>query len=86
MDKLRNKGYDINLLHITEVWPFPRDPVIQAIEASEKFFVVENNSLGQMAHLIQAETQKTPSDNILRFDGRPMTPNYIIKRFEEVNS
>ena len=40
--------------------------------------MIENNATGQLAHLIRAETGKKASGNVLKYDGRPFTPEYII--------
>ena len=85
VDILRREGFDVNLLHITEVWPFPRIAVSEAIDVAKRFFVAESNSMGQMAHLIKAETGRETTGKILRFDGRPITPSYLINKFKEVN-
>ena len=84
-DRLRVEGFDVNLLHLTEIWPFPREAVSKAIDAAEKSLVVENNATGQMAHLIRAETGKEATGKILRFDGRPMTPDYLVQKFKELS-
>jgi 2-oxoglutarate ferredoxin oxidoreductase subunit alpha len=83
---LRVAGFNVKMLHLTEIWPFPKEAVFRAIEDVEKFFVIESNATGQMAHLIRAETGKEATGRILRFDGRPMTPSYIVQKFKELNS
>jgi 2-oxoglutarate ferredoxin oxidoreductase subunit alpha len=40
---------------------------------------VENNATGQLAHLIRAETGKEVKGKILKYDGRPFTPDYIMR-------
>jgi hypothetical protein len=39
--------------------------------------------MGQMAHLIRAETGIEVNKKILRFDGRPLTPQYILREFRK---
>lgn len=76
---LRKQGLNINLLHFTELWPFPAHAVTNLISEFEKIFVVENNATGQFADLFVSETGRKISGNILKYDGRPFTPDYIVK-------
>ena len=40
---------------------------------------MESNATGQLAWLIRAETGQQVNGNILKFDGRPLTPSIIIE-------
>ncbi len=84
VDILNADGPQANLLHIVDVWPFPTDPVAEALEAAKKTIVVENNYTGQMAQLIRMATGHQVSGRILKYDGRPFSPEYILSHFEEV--
>jgi 2-oxoglutarate ferredoxin oxidoreductase subunit alpha len=77
VDLLRAGGIDANLLHISELWPFPRKTVSDHLERAERSFVVEGNATGQLARLIRSETGHMASGSILKFDGRPLTPAII---------
>ena len=48
------------------------------MDKAQNNYVIENNATGQLAHLIRAETGKKASGNVLKYDGRPFTPEYII--------
>jgi len=65
------------MLHLNELWPFPAEPVADALSRAHNSYVIENNATGQLAHLIKAETGCDVSGRILKFDGRPFTPAYI---------
>jgi 2-oxoglutarate ferredoxin oxidoreductase subunit alpha len=39
---------------------------------------VENNATAQFARLLRAETGHQVSGSILKFDGRPFSPTYIL--------
>jgi 2-oxoglutarate/2-oxoacid ferredoxin oxidoreductase subunit alpha len=67
-----------NLLHLSELWPFPVKAVSDAIEKARRLVAVEVNATGQLATLIRAQTGRA-MDMILRYDGRPFTPEYIIE-------
>ncbi|MCX6005355.1 MAG: 2-oxoacid:acceptor oxidoreductase subunit alpha [Chloroflexi bacterium] len=78
MSILRHQGLNINLLHFTEIWPLPAREVADMLSNALKIYVVENNATGQFANLLQSETGIKISGTILKFDGRPFTPQYII--------
>jgi 2-oxoglutarate ferredoxin oxidoreductase subunit alpha len=77
VDLLRKEGASVNMLHLNELWPFPRKAVIDAVSKARNSYVIENNAAGQIAQLIKAETGHDVSGRILKFDGRPFTPAYI---------
>jgi 2-oxoglutarate ferredoxin oxidoreductase subunit alpha len=82
-DTLRKEGKAINLLHFSELWPFPAEAVAKAIDNSHFSYVVENNATGQLARLIRAETGKEVSGKILKFDGRPFTPASFVEQVKK---
>ncbi|MFC1964256.1 2-oxoacid:acceptor oxidoreductase subunit alpha, partial [Chloroflexota bacterium] len=77
-DILRRGGASINLLHLNELWPFPAKAVARIMDKAERCYVVESNATGQLARLIRAETGKKASGQVLKYDGRPLTPAYIV--------
>jgi 2-oxoglutarate ferredoxin oxidoreductase subunit alpha len=84
VDMLRKDDVDCNLLHYSEVWPFDKEAAINALNSSKFSFVVENNSTGQFADLIAQETGKLVNTRILKWDGRPFSPEYIVREFSKV--
>jgi len=83
IDILRKEGKDVNLLHFNELWPFPTADVSNILDKSNYSFVIENNATGQLARLIKAETGKTVTGLILKYDGRPFTPALIAQRVKQ---
>ncbi len=79
VDSLRDDGLDANLLHLSELWPFPAQAVAQALEKAGRSLVVESNATGQLARLVRSETGIKVGGSILKFDGRPFTPAYIVR-------
>jgi len=77
MDILRDKDFSVNMFHLNELWPFPKEAVADALSTAHHSYVIENNATGQLARLIKAETGQDVSGKILKFDGRPFTPAYI---------
>jgi len=81
---LRGKGIAANHLHFSEIWPFPVDAVTHALNDDEaRSIVIESNATSQMAELIRRETGIKVSDSILRYDGRPISPKYIIDHLKK---
>lgn len=80
VDILSREGASINAIHLSEVWPFPADAMMDALKDSKNTYVVENNATGQLAHLIRTETGFMVSGRIPKFDGRPFTPAIIADR------
>jgi 2-oxoglutarate/2-oxoacid ferredoxin oxidoreductase subunit alpha len=67
------------LVHLSELWPFPRDAVAKALAGVNRLIIVEGNAVGQLARLLRRETGLTPDHLILRYDGLPFTPEYILR-------
>ena len=84
VDILRKEGNSVNMIHLNELWPFPRKAIIDAISKAQNSYVIENNATGQVARLIRAETGYNVGRQILKFDGRPFTPTYIAEAVRKV--
>ncbi len=78
VDILRAKGADVNLVQLNELAPFAAPPVSAAIGKARRTYVVESNATGQLAELIRTETGKQVTGKVLRYDGRPLSPAYIV--------
>ncbi|MFQ5801246.1 MAG: 2-oxoacid:acceptor oxidoreductase subunit alpha, partial [Candidatus Hydrothermarchaeales archaeon] len=78
VDILRTEGVDINLVHYTEIYPLPEEPSRGMLKSVKKTVCVENNATGQFARLLKVETGFSVSLHILKYDGRPFTPELII--------
>lgn len=83
IDILHKENYSVNLLHLSELWPFPADKVINIVHEAKSCYVVENNASGQLSRLIRQETGKQVNGVILKYDGRPFTPAGIVKDWKK---
>jgi 2-oxoglutarate/2-oxoacid ferredoxin oxidoreductase subunit alpha len=83
VDMLNARGMRTNLLHFVDIWPFPEAKATPLIEAARQLVAVEGNQSGQFAHLVRAMTGRRADRMILRWDGRPLSPEYIIEKLEE---
>jgi 2-oxoglutarate ferredoxin oxidoreductase subunit alpha len=86
VDILLQQGISVNSAHFSEIWPFPADIVSGMLRQAGKTYVVEINASGQLSRLIQAETGVRVSDSILKYDGRPFSPSYIVEEVKKRNS
>jgi 2-oxoglutarate ferredoxin oxidoreductase subunit alpha len=83
VDMLRKKNTGVNMLHINELWPFPKKAVADAVSKARHSYVVENNATGQLARLIKTETGYDIGGRILKYDGRPFAPGYIAQAVQK---
>ena len=83
VDILNEEGKNTGMINLNHLSPFPAEAVAGAINSASKSVVVEGNATGQLANLIRTETGIKADVKILKFDGRPITPEYIIEKLEE---
>jgi 2-oxoglutarate ferredoxin oxidoreductase subunit alpha len=67
---------------MVDLWPMPVDAVSRALGTARRLVAVEVNATGQLAQLIRTYTGRLVDDKILKYDGRPFTPQEIIARFQ----
>jgi 2-oxoglutarate ferredoxin oxidoreductase subunit alpha len=83
IELLKKEGIAANHVHLSEIWPFPTEAVTRALNNKAKSIVIESNATAQMASLIRRETGIKVSGNILRYDGRPISPKYVIDHLKK---
>ncbi|NIO72661.1 MAG: 2-oxoacid:acceptor oxidoreductase subunit alpha [Anaerolineae bacterium] len=70
-----------NLLHFVDLWPFPTEAVMAALESARRVVSIEVNATAQLATLIRSQTGREMDGTILKYDGRAFTPDYIVGQF-----
>ena len=60
--------------------PLGSQAVSEALETASNLVCVEANATAQLATLIRAQTGLAVDRTILRYDGRPFSPEYIVRR------
>jgi len=80
---LNGEGIAVGGVHLNGLWPFPADEMAKILDGTGTWTVVEGNGTGQLARLIQMETQKKPHGRILKYTGRPFTATEIADRFRK---
>ena len=83
VDILKKKGIKANLLKFTDIWPFPEDKALPLLERAKRLVAVENNFTGQLANVIRRSTGIKMDNKILKYSGRPFSPEEIIANLKE---
>jgi len=80
--RLNEAGTPARMVHLSELWPFPVAAVTAALSGSKKLVMVEANAAGQANRLLRQETGIKADHLVLRYDGAPFTPEYILRGLE----
>jgi 2-oxoglutarate ferredoxin oxidoreductase subunit alpha len=75
---LRSRGRQVGALCFSQVWPLVEEQFLEVLQSAGEVIMVEGNATGQMARLIRRETGYLFPKMILRYDGLPITPAYIL--------
>ena len=71
---------DFRYMQISYIKPFPARQVKREIEKSKSIVLVENNVTGLLGDVIAEQTGYLIKNKILKYDARPFSPSYIIKK------
>ncbi|MCL4501758.1 MAG: 2-oxoacid:acceptor oxidoreductase subunit alpha [Deltaproteobacteria bacterium] len=77
--RLHAAGTPARMVHLSELWPFPADKVAAALKGTKKLVMVEMNATGQCHRLLRQETGIKADHLVLKYDGLPFTPEYIMR-------
>jgi len=80
---LQNQGRNVGTLHFSQVWPLVSDTFLDHLERAREVVCVESNATGQFAALIRRETGFHITRHLLRYDGLPITPEYILRKLDQ---
>ncbi len=86
VNMLSKGGPKVNLVHYSEIYPLPSRHVKALRNGSNKTVCVENNATGQFARVLKLETGFTVTDRILKYDGRPFTPDLIVRKLGKMGA
>jgi len=67
------------LIHFTHVYPLDKEKVRPFFQKKKRYILVESNSWGQFGKLLQQETGVEIKERILKYDGRPITAEEVVK-------
>jgi len=74
---LTRHGRNAAVLHFSQVWPLVPDKFLPYLERAKQVICVEGNATGQFAGLLRRETSFNIEKRISRYDGLPITREYI---------
>ncbi|PIU36482.1 2-oxoacid:acceptor oxidoreductase subunit alpha [Candidatus Roizmanbacteria bacterium CG06_land_8_20_14_3_00_34_14] len=77
--QLKIKNTNSAFIHFNHIYPLDKEKVKSLFEESKKYILVENNSWGQFGKLLMLETGFEIKEKILRYDGRAITAEEIVK-------
>ncbi|MDD5677020.1 MAG: 2-oxoacid:acceptor oxidoreductase subunit alpha [Kiritimatiellae bacterium] len=77
---VRAGGTRAGTLHFPQVWPLVPKHFLDTLTSAPTVVAIEGNATGQFARLIRAETGFHIPHHVLRYDGLPFTPEYILRR------
>ena len=63
-----------------DIWPLPTKTLVEKAGKSKKIVNVEQNATGQLASLVSEMTGIFCDSSILKFDGCPISSQYIYKK------
>lgn len=83
VDIINQRGRLTKMVHFTDLYPINPEYIINSIVGCKGRIAVEGNATSQFSKLIKSETGIGMTGYVLRYDGRPLTPEYIVARLEE---
>ena len=81
--ELKDQGRQAATCHFRQVWPLDQNHFLPRFERARQVVMVEGNATGQFAKLIRRETGFEMSRLVLRYDGLPITPEYILRQLAQ---
>lgn len=82
---IRAEGHSAGGLHFSQVWPLVPEKFVEILKEAREVICVEGNATGQFASLIRRETGFSVHKKLLRYDGLPITPEYILRELGRTN-
>ena len=85
LDRLDAMGVKAKFMELRTMWPFPGEQVKDFIDSCDAVYIPEYSAGAQLRGLIQREAigPSPKLHSLLRYDGRNMTPGWIVSRTEE---
>lgn len=78
LDALRELK-NTRFMQISYLAPFPTRIVCRELESARRIILIENNLTGLLGDIIAEQTGIIIDKKILKYDGRPFTPSFIVK-------
>ena len=79
---LAAEGVRAATLHFPQLWPLVPSQFVGYLQKAKRVVCVEGNATGQLARLIRAEAGFDVGERVSRYDGLPLTPEYILRELK----
>ncbi|MGD9825188.1 2-oxoacid:acceptor oxidoreductase subunit alpha [Desulfobacter sp.] len=83
VERLRAQNIEIGAALFKDLWPMDRNAVGNMLD-DKHLIMVEQNESGQLGRLLAQEAGIAAFDTILKYDGRPFFPDYIVQKAKEL--
>jgi 2-oxoglutarate ferredoxin oxidoreductase subunit alpha len=83
---LHSDSRQVATLHFSQVWPLVPEQFLQRLQQAESVIAVESNATGQFTRLLRRETGFDIAQQVLRYDGHPLTTDFILETLGRLNS
>jgi 2-oxoglutarate ferredoxin oxidoreductase subunit alpha len=83
---LRASGRRVGVLYFAQVWPLIEEHFMGHLREAGLVVAVEGNATGQLARIIRRETGFAIKELVSRYDGLPLTPEYILRRLDDLGA
>ncbi len=80
---MRSRGIKTASLHFPQVWPLVPEHFMGRLQEAKEVVCVEGNATGQLARLIRREIGFHIQSRVLRYDGLPITPEFILRELNQ---
>ena len=83
VERLRAQSIEIGAALFKDLWPMDRKAIGKVLD-DKQLIMVEQNESGQLGRLLAQEVGISAFDTILKYDGRPFFPDYIVEKAKEL--
>jgi 2-oxoglutarate ferredoxin oxidoreductase subunit alpha len=83
MQIIASSGTSINQLHFCDIYPLRTVKLREVFATAKQVIAVEQNITSQFAQLVKMQTGLEVTQHVNKYDGRPMTPGWIISELKE---
>ncbi len=80
MNMLKEQATESAFIHFTHLFPLLTGEIKPHFTAKKRFILIENNSQAQFGKLLQQEAGIDLSERLLKYDGRPFSPEEIAQK------
>lgn len=84
LQAMKDANHKFNYLHFSYLWPLDGKTVASVLKSLKSMLLVENNSTAQLGLLLRGATGINIENTLLKYSGRPIYPEEIIERVNQI--